>query len=238
MDGEEIESRRTTDCAICLEEFKDGSSCKVLPKCKHIYHRFCTYQWLVENRHCPFCRDSVNYTNPTPNTSFTLIDRNFQWLCYLSSTTVYGTHVFRFGGIYAPSRSVVEMTIKQEPLSEFQKRNVSKQFTFKVHVANNCQALKASIRTQLSKRIYSIIDDDTTSQRKVFVYALDLVGKKWHCLTKKITCHESVESFVQKASLRGEKQAGTTTLSFSNFRDIATSLAFSSSRARSNILSD
>ncbi|KAK8621496.1 hypothetical protein V6N13_080930 [Hibiscus sabdariffa] len=203
------------------------------------------------------------------------MDCNFQWLCYLSSTNVYGvcrgvyvgddyptsptnemvlrlaaeqgwlnmvldvgfkTHVFRLGGIYGSSRSVVEITIKQEPLSEFQKQKVSKQFTSRVHVADNCQALKASTCTQLSKRIYSIIDDDPTSQRKVFVYTLDLVEKKWHCSTKKITCHDSVEAFVQKASLRNEKQAAMTTLSFSNFRYIATSLAFSSSRARSNIL--
>ncbi|KAK8560215.1 hypothetical protein V6N12_013015 [Hibiscus sabdariffa] len=133
-------------------------------------------------------------------------------------------------------RSVVEITIKQEPLSEFQKRKVSKQFTSRVHVADNFQALKASTCTQLSKRIYSIIDDDPISQRKVFAYALDLVEKKWHCPTKKITCHESVESFVQKARLRSEKQAMITTLSFSNFKYIATSLAFSSSRAHSNIL--
>ncbi|KAK8644456.1 hypothetical protein V6N13_123762 [Hibiscus sabdariffa] len=85
----------------------------------------------------------------------TSMDYNLQWLCYLSSTNVYGvcrgvyvgddyptsptnemvlrlaaeqgwwnlvldvglkTYVFRLGGIYGPSRSVDEMTIKQEPL--------------------------------------------------------------------------------------------------------------------------
>ncbi|KAK8652810.1 hypothetical protein V6N13_126833 [Hibiscus sabdariffa] len=136
----------------------------------------------------------------------TLMDCNLQWLCYFSSTNVYGvcrgvyvgddyptsptnemvlrlaaeqgwwnlvldvglkTHVFRLGGIYGPSRRVDEMTIKQEPLSEFQKWKVSKQFTSRVHVADICQALKANIRTQLSKRIYSIIEDDPTSQRKL-----------------------------------------------------------------------
>ncbi|KAK9011767.1 hypothetical protein V6N11_039849 [Hibiscus sabdariffa] len=181
----------------------------------------------------------------------TSMDCNFQWFCYLSSTNVYGvcrgvyvgddyptspTNEIVLRGIYGSNRSVVEITIKQEPLSEFQKQKVSKQFTSRVHVADNCQALKTITCTQLSKRIYSIIDDDPTSQRKVFAYALNLVEKRWHCPTKKFTCHDSVKSFVQKASFRSEKQATMTTFSFSNFRYIATNLAFSSSRARSNIL--
>ncbi|KAL4324895.1 hypothetical protein GQ457_11G014210 [Hibiscus cannabinus] len=57
--GEEIELRCTADCVICLEEFKDGDSCSVLPNCKHVYHQFCIDQWLAKNRHCPLCRDSV-----------------------------------------------------------------------------------------------------------------------------------------------------------------------------------
>ncbi|KAK8697537.1 hypothetical protein V6N13_113680 [Hibiscus sabdariffa] len=116
----------------------------------------------------------------------TSMDYNLQWLCYLSSTNIYGVcrRVY-VGDDYRTNptnemvlRSVDEMTIKQEPISEFQKWKVSKQFTSRVHVADICQALKASIRTQLSKRIYSIIEDDPTSQRKVFAYAFDLVEKK------------------------------------------------------------
>ncbi|KAA3453638.1 protein YeeZ isoform X1 [Gossypium australe] len=132
----------------------------------------------------------------------TMIDGNLQWLCYLSSTSVYGdcggacvdedflasptnemaklrlvaeqgwlnlahdfgikAHVFRLGGIYGPGRrtasflcSAVDTIIKQGPLSESQKRRVAKQFTSRVHVADICQALKASIRIQLSR--YALI---------------------------------------------------------------------------------
>ncbi|KAK8617071.1 hypothetical protein V6N13_117039 [Hibiscus sabdariffa] len=60
-----IESRWTTDCVICLEEFKDGDSCSVLPNCKHLYHQFCIDQWLGRNRHCPLCRDSVRKMGST-----------------------------------------------------------------------------------------------------------------------------------------------------------------------------
>ncbi|XP_039041747.1 uncharacterized protein LOC120180503 [Hibiscus syriacus] len=175
----------------------------------------------------------------------TLMDVNLQWLCYLSSTSVYGdcggacvdegypvsptnemaklrlaaeqgwlkvahdagikAHVFRLGGIYGPGRSAVDTIIKREPLSESQKRRVSKQFTSRVHVADICQALKASIHKKPARRIYNIVDDDPASRKEVFAYALDLVEKKWHSLTKETT-HERAESFGQKASLRGEKR--------------------------------
>ncbi|KAK8677629.1 hypothetical protein V6N13_143155 [Hibiscus sabdariffa] len=175
----------------------------------------------------------------------TLMDGNLQWLCYLSSTSVYGdcggacvdedypasptnemsklrlaaeqgwlkvahdvgikAHVFRLGGIYGPGRSAVDTIIKQEPLSESQKRRVSKQFTSRVHVADISQALKASVHIQLSRRIYNIVDDDPASRKEVFAYALDLVEKKWPSLTKEITSRERAEPFGQKASLRGDK---------------------------------
>ncbi|MBA0659663.1 hypothetical protein Goklo_011774 [Gossypium klotzschianum] len=115
-------------------------------------------------------------------------------------------HVFRLGGIYGPGRSAVDTIIKQGPLSESQKRRVAKQFTSRVHVADICQALKASIRIQLSRRIYNIVDDDPASRKEVFAYALDLVEKKWPSLVKEITSHERAEPFVQKTTLKGEKR--------------------------------
>ncbi|KAK9019518.1 hypothetical protein V6N11_054036 [Hibiscus sabdariffa] len=66
--GEAIESCRATDCVVCLEEFKDGDFCRVLPNCKHLYHRFCIDEWLVKNRHCPLCRDSVHNSDRTQST--------------------------------------------------------------------------------------------------------------------------------------------------------------------------
>ncbi|KAL4340828.1 hypothetical protein GQ457_08G037260 [Hibiscus cannabinus] len=66
--GGKIDSRWTPDCVICLEEFKDGDSCSVLPSCKHLYHRFCIDQWLARNRHCPLCRGSVRPSREAAST--------------------------------------------------------------------------------------------------------------------------------------------------------------------------
>ncbi|MBA0611586.1 hypothetical protein Godav_012261 [Gossypium davidsonii] len=54
----EIESCHA-DCVICLEEFKDGDTCRVLPNCKHMYHQLCIDKWLVKDEVCPLCRGSV-----------------------------------------------------------------------------------------------------------------------------------------------------------------------------------
>ncbi|XP_022769060.1 uncharacterized protein LOC111312749 [Durio zibethinus] len=135
--------------------------------------------------------------------------------------------VFRLGGIYGPGRSAVDTIIKQEPLSESQKRRISKQFTSRVHVADICQALKASIHMPSSGRIYNIVDDDPASRKEVFAYALDLVEKKWPALIKGITAPERAESFFHKATSRGEKRVSNARMK----KELAVQLLYPSYRS-------
>ncbi|KAK8685752.1 hypothetical protein V6N13_124787 [Hibiscus sabdariffa] len=47
-------------CAICLEEYVKGEKVRVLPRCKHMFHKDCIEEWLeVPSLHCPICRDQV-----------------------------------------------------------------------------------------------------------------------------------------------------------------------------------
>ncbi|KAB2010467.1 hypothetical protein ES319_D10G240000v1 [Gossypium barbadense] len=57
--NEEGTESRCTECVICLEEFKDGDSCRVLTNCNHLYHQLCIDGWLVKDSHCPLCRGST-----------------------------------------------------------------------------------------------------------------------------------------------------------------------------------
>lgn len=45
-------------CAICLEDFVDGESCRVF-ECKHIFHVNCIDLWLKNSLTCPICRNSL-----------------------------------------------------------------------------------------------------------------------------------------------------------------------------------
>ncbi|XBI42378.1 hypothetical protein VPH35_126720 [Triticum aestivum] len=48
-----------TECAICLAEFAEGESMRVLPHCGHTFHVLCIDAWLRTCASCPSCRASI-----------------------------------------------------------------------------------------------------------------------------------------------------------------------------------
>ncbi|KAG9455969.1 hypothetical protein H6P81_000477 [Aristolochia fimbriata] len=48
------------DCAVCLSGFEDAELLRVLPKCKHVFHRHCLDPWLESHPGCPLCRGIVD----------------------------------------------------------------------------------------------------------------------------------------------------------------------------------
>ncbi|CAH8284683.1 unnamed protein product [Eruca vesicaria subsp. sativa] len=46
------------DCVICLSEFEEGETVKVIPHCGHVFHVDCVDTWLSSHVTCPFCRSS------------------------------------------------------------------------------------------------------------------------------------------------------------------------------------
>lgn len=55
------------DCAVCLTEFREGESLRLLPKCGHAFHVQCIDAWLRSRSNCPLCRVSIVciVTNPS-----------------------------------------------------------------------------------------------------------------------------------------------------------------------------
>ncbi|KAL5557978.1 hypothetical protein UlMin_034189 [Ulmus minor] len=175
-----------------------------------------------------------------------LMDGNLQWLCYLSSTSVYGNcggewvdedypanptresaklrldaeerwlnlgeslgltaNVLRLGGIYGPGRSAIDTIIKQEALSEGQRKREYRLYTSRVHVDDICQALKASICASSSGKVYNIVDDDPAPREEVFAYARNLIEKKWPGLINQFSEHESSSDTNIMGGLSGEKR--------------------------------
>ncbi|KEH20328.1 zinc finger, C3HC4 type (RING finger) protein [Medicago truncatula] len=59
-----------TQCYICLVEYNDGDSVRVLP-CNHEFHRTCIDKWLKEiHRVCPLCRGNICISNSPPTRNF------------------------------------------------------------------------------------------------------------------------------------------------------------------------
>ncbi|OVA08730.1 NAD-dependent epimerase/dehydratase [Macleaya cordata] len=178
-----------------------------------------------------------------------LSDGKLQWICYLSSTSVYGdtggawvdedypanptsesakarlaaeegwlslghdlgvsAQVFRLGGIYGPGRSALDTIIKLGSLTEGQRLREAKEYTSRVHVADIYEALKASIETPSSGRIYNIVDDDPAPRAEVFSFARTLIGKRWPekielCSSSNNISDANIQK--KKATTRGEKR--------------------------------
>ncbi|KAG9137787.1 hypothetical protein Leryth_024058 [Lithospermum erythrorhizon] len=44
------------ECAVCLFEFEDDATLRLLPKCCHVFHPECIDTWLASHVTCPVCR--------------------------------------------------------------------------------------------------------------------------------------------------------------------------------------
>ncbi|XWS35843.1 hypothetical protein CRYUN_Cryun20dG0030900 [Craigia yunnanensis] len=56
-------SNVNTTCSICLCEYRDLETLRMMPECRHYFHVSCLDAWLKLNGSCPICRNSPL---PTP----------------------------------------------------------------------------------------------------------------------------------------------------------------------------
>lgn len=47
------------NCLICMENYKMNEYKRVLPRCKHYFHKKCIDKWLKKKSSCPICRDEL-----------------------------------------------------------------------------------------------------------------------------------------------------------------------------------
>ncbi|KAL2545393.1 E3 ubiquitin-protein ligase [Forsythia ovata] len=52
-----------TDCSVCLSEFEENESLRLLPKCSHAFHVQCIDTWLKSHSNCPICRANIACVN-------------------------------------------------------------------------------------------------------------------------------------------------------------------------------
>ncbi|KAK3002969.1 hypothetical protein RJ639_018991 [Escallonia herrerae] len=48
------------ECAICISEFEDANTLRLLPYCHHVFHPDCIDAWLASHSICPVCRVNLS----------------------------------------------------------------------------------------------------------------------------------------------------------------------------------
>lgn len=62
-----------TECSVCLSEFQEDETLRLLPKCSHAFHIPCIDTWLTSHTNCPLCRAGIVKAaagSPSPELSF------------------------------------------------------------------------------------------------------------------------------------------------------------------------
>lgn len=54
------------ECAVCLSEFDDDETLRLLPKCSHVFHPDCIDTWLASHVTCPVCRAVLDVPDDDP----------------------------------------------------------------------------------------------------------------------------------------------------------------------------
>lgn len=54
-----ITNDHDTVCSICISDYVESEILRIMPQCRHYFHRDCVDQWLKVNGSCPICRSSL-----------------------------------------------------------------------------------------------------------------------------------------------------------------------------------
>lgn len=55
-----------TECSVCLNEFQENETLRLLPTCNHAFHLPCIDTWLSSHTNCPNCRAGIVLPDPEP----------------------------------------------------------------------------------------------------------------------------------------------------------------------------
>nr|KYP47610.1 RING-H2 finger protein ATL2M [Cajanus cajan] len=48
-----------TTCSICISDYEESEILRMMPQCRHYFHKDCVDVWLKVHASCPICRNSL-----------------------------------------------------------------------------------------------------------------------------------------------------------------------------------
>nr|GEV40571.1 E3 ubiquitin-protein ligase ATL6-like [Tanacetum cinerariifolium] len=64
------------ECAVCLNEFEDEETIRLIPKCDHVFHAECIDAWLENHVTCPVCRSDLAKSTQVANNDLEHVHEN------------------------------------------------------------------------------------------------------------------------------------------------------------------
>lgn len=62
-----------TTCSICIEDYEDSEMLRMMPQCRHYFHKDCVDAWLKVKTSCPICRNSLVEVRNNDDTSLNYV---------------------------------------------------------------------------------------------------------------------------------------------------------------------
>ncbi|GAB4853236.1 hypothetical protein Ancab_017425 [Ancistrocladus abbreviatus] len=152
-----------TDCAVCLNEFQEDESLRLLPKCNHAFHIPCIDTWLRSRTNCPVCRAPIisNAADSSP-----LLSTSVE-----SSSSLENSHVggLEIGGSLGRSSRIRHSGEEGDLMRKSIRRTVSVDFDD----LPNCQLVKlgekcgeAGVQGDSSSSSSSIVKKEVSSLKR------------------------------------------------------------------------
>ena len=54
-----VKGRSALACSVCLNEYEDDDTLRLIPRCRHVFHPECIDSWLKSHYTCPLCRANL-----------------------------------------------------------------------------------------------------------------------------------------------------------------------------------
>ncbi|CAK9859794.1 unnamed protein product [Sphagnum jensenii] len=58
-DDDDDDGQQHRECTVCLSDFEEEDDLRLLPGCKHVFHKDCIDVWFQSHSTCPLCRASL-----------------------------------------------------------------------------------------------------------------------------------------------------------------------------------
>ncbi|CAN1161367.1 E3 ubiquitin-protein ligase ATL6 [Linum perenne] len=190
------------ECAVCLNEFEDDETLRLIPKCDHVFHPECIDAWLESHTTCPVCRANLtpqqgdsNLTPPPPSqlaselarmTTTTTQNRGFP----RSHTTGHS--------LVQPGENTDRFTLKLP--ADVRKRLVNREF-------NRSMSLIALPREGSTRRGYRTGSTESKSNRWTFNRSTSFLTRASSFLARASSSVRSPRVGVNNGSIRSPRVA-------------------------------